>query len=38
MPTNTIEAMRLGAVDHLTKPIGRDDLLALIDRMLAPVA
>ncbi len=33
--TNTIEAMRLGAVDHLTKPIGRSDLLALVDRMLA---
>ena len=24
--TNTIEAMRLGAFDHLTKPIGRADL------------
>jgi two-component system NtrC family response regulator len=35
--TNTIEAMRLGAADHLTKPIGRSDLLALIDRMLAPL-
>ena len=23
--SNTIEAMRLGAVDHLTKPIGRAD-------------
>jgi two-component system NtrC family response regulator len=34
---NTIEAMRLGAVDHLTKPVGRADLLALIDRMLAPL-
>lgn len=33
--TNTIEAMRLGAADHLTKPIGRRDLLALVDRMLA---
>jgi DNA-binding NtrC family response regulator len=31
---NTIEAMRLGAFDHLTKPIGRDDLLRLISRML----
>lgn len=31
---NTIEAMRLGAFDHLTKPIGRDDLLTLISRML----
>jgi two-component system NtrC family response regulator len=34
---NTIEAMRLGAVDHLTKPVGRADLLALVDRMLAPL-
>jgi len=31
---NTIEAMRLGAFDHLTKPIGRDDLESLISRML----
>jgi DNA-binding NtrC family response regulator len=30
---NTIEAMRLGAFDHLTKPIGRDDLDALLQRM-----
>ena len=36
---NTIEAMRLGAVDHLAKPVGRDDLAALIARMLpAPAA
>ena len=35
--TNTIEAMRLGATDHLTKPIGRSDLLALVERMLAPL-
>ncbi len=27
---NTIEAMRLGAVDHLTKPIGRSALQTLI--------
>jgi DNA-binding NtrC family response regulator len=33
---NTIEAMRLGAFDHLTKPIGRDDLEALLQRMLTP--
>jgi DNA-binding NtrC family response regulator len=33
---NTIEAMRLGAFDHLTKPIGRDDLDALLQRMFAP--
>jgi DNA-binding NtrC family response regulator len=32
---NTIEAMRLGAFDHLTKPIGRQELGALLDRMLA---
>jgi two-component system NtrC family response regulator len=31
---NTIEAMRLGAVDHLAKPVGRADLEALIARML----
>jgi DNA-binding NtrC family response regulator len=31
---NTIEAMRLGAFDHLTKPIGRDDLGSLVTRML----
>ncbi|MBN8893043.1 MAG: sigma-54-dependent Fis family transcriptional regulator [Rhodospirillales bacterium 70-18] len=31
---NTIEAMRLGAVDHLTKPIGRAELAAVIARML----
>jgi two-component system NtrC family response regulator len=32
--SNTIEAMRLGAVDHLAKPVGRDDLARLIGRML----
>jgi DNA-binding NtrC family response regulator len=32
--SNTIEAMRLGAVDHLAKPIGRADLAALIAKML----
>jgi two-component system NtrC family response regulator len=31
---NTIEAMRLGAVDHLAKPVGRDDLAALLPRLL----
>ena len=31
--SNTIEAMRLGAVDHLTKPIGRAELADLIERM-----
>jgi two-component system NtrC family response regulator len=30
---NTIEAMRLGAFDHLTKPIGRMDLDALLTRL-----
>lgn len=33
---NTIEAMRLGAFDHLTKPIGRAALQALLDRALRP--
>ena len=31
---NTIEAMRLGAADHLAKPVGRDGLRALLARML----
>ena len=30
---NTIEAMRLGAFDHLTKPIGREDLQNLLARL-----
>jgi DNA-binding NtrC family response regulator len=30
---NTIEAMRLGAFDHLTKPIARAELLALAERI-----
>jgi DNA-binding NtrC family response regulator len=30
---NTIEAMRLGAFDHLTKPVGREDLASLLERM-----
>ncbi|GJD48916.1 Transcriptional regulatory protein ZraR [Methylobacterium crusticola] len=33
---NTIEAMRLGAHDHLTKPVGREALAALVGQMLAP--
>src|ERR1700761_5777986 len=33
---NTIEAMRLGAADHLAKPIGREGLRALLQRMLPP--
>jgi two-component system NtrC family response regulator len=32
-PENTIEAMRLGAFDHLTKPIGRDALKELLQRL-----
>lgn len=32
---NTIEAMRLGAVDHLTKPISQDELRRAILAMLA---
>jgi two-component system NtrC family response regulator len=31
---NTIEAMRLGAVDHLAKPIGRAELADVLTRML----
>ena len=31
---NTIEAMRLGAVDHLPKPVGREELAALVARLL----
>jgi DNA-binding NtrC family response regulator len=31
---NTIEAMRLGAFDHLTKPIGREQLAAVLSGML----
>jgi two-component system NtrC family response regulator len=33
---NTIEAMRLGAFDHLTKPVGRDELADLLGRMVRP--
>jgi DNA-binding NtrC family response regulator len=36
--TNTIEAMRLGAFDHLTKPIGRADLARVLDQMIASSA
>ena len=31
---NTIEAMRLGAFDHLTKPIGRAELAGIVERAL----
>jgi DNA-binding NtrC family response regulator len=30
---NTIEAMRLGAFDHLTKPVGRQELGALLNKL-----
>jgi DNA-binding NtrC family response regulator len=32
---NTIEAMRMGAFDHVTKPIGRADIARAVGRMLA---
>src|SRR2546426_6044574 len=32
---NTIEAMRLGAFDHLTKPIGREELRTILARMIS---
>lgn len=32
---NTIGAMRLGAFEHLTKPIGRDDIAGLLTRIFA---
>jgi len=35
---NTIEAMRLGAYDHLTKPVGRAELADLLGGMLAQAA
>ncbi len=35
---NTIAAMGLGAVDHLTKPIGRKDVETLLARMLPALA
>jgi DNA-binding NtrC family response regulator len=35
---NTIEAMRLGAVDHLTKPVARAELAAVLARMLEAAA
>ncbi|WP_031357717.1 sigma-54-dependent transcriptional regulator [Caballeronia sordidicola] len=30
---NTIHAMRLGAFEHLTKPVGRETIVALMDRI-----
>lgn len=35
---NTIGAMRLGAFEHLTKPVGRSDIAALLERAVAPAA
>jgi DNA-binding NtrC family response regulator len=35
---NTIEAMRIGATDHLAKPIGREELGSLVTRLLAATA
>jgi DNA-binding NtrC family response regulator len=32
---NTIRAMRLGAWEHLTKPVGRDEIARLLERILA---
>ena len=32
---NTIEAMRMGAFDHVIKPIGRKDITRVVDRMLS---
>jgi len=32
---NTIRAMRLGAYEHLTKPVGRDEIARLLERILA---
>ncbi|MDQ7978862.1 sigma-54 dependent transcriptional regulator [Paraburkholderia sp. SARCC-3016] len=32
---NTIGAMRLGAFEHLTKPVGRDEIAALLRRILS---
>ncbi|WP_175749209.1 sigma-54-dependent transcriptional regulator [Burkholderia pyrrocinia] len=32
---NTIDAMRLGAFDHLTKPIGRRDIAQLLERIVS---
>jgi DNA-binding NtrC family response regulator len=34
---NTIHAMRLGAFEHLTKPVGRETIVALMDRVGASV-
>ncbi|WP_045728401.1 sigma-54 dependent transcriptional regulator [Xanthomonas sp. GPE 39] len=32
--SNTIEAMKLGAFDHLVKPVGRADIAAVVERAL----
>src|SRR5690348_16570091 len=36
--SNTIAAMRFGGFDHLTKPIGREDVARVLERMLASPA
>jgi two-component system NtrC family response regulator len=36
--SNTIEAMKLGAFEHLTKPLRRRDIEMLMERMLSPAA
>jgi DNA-binding NtrC family response regulator len=36
--TNTIEAMKLGAFEHMTKPLRRRDIELLVERMLSPAA
>jgi len=36
--TNTIDAMRQGAFDHLTKPLGRDEVSCVLDRALSRAA
>ncbi len=35
---NTIDAMRQGAFDHLTKPLGRDEVSGVLDRALSRAA
>ena len=36
-PSMVVEAMRLGALDYITKPVYKSDLDALMDRWLAPM-
>src|SRR5262245_46500064 len=35
--SNAIEAMKLGAFEHLTKPLRRRDIETLLERMLSPI-